>query len=304
MTPPPTAATASDPAPPQGPGSGPLSPDDASALTRQLAAGSSFYWAMRVLPGRRQDAIFAVYAFCREVDDIADSHDLSREQKIAGLAAWRARIDALYGEGAVPSFPLEVPLRGAIGRYGMNKADFLAIIEGMEMDARGPVRAPSLETFDHYCDCVASAVGRLAVKSFGCPDEPGKRLADHLGRALQITNILRDICEDADDGRLYLPREVLERHSIGCDDPKTVAADPSLPGVCRDLAAMAREHFAHASAAAAECPRRTVRPALVMGAVYEATLNRLVARDWRDPAQRVRLSTPRKLWLMVRHGLL
>ncbi|WP_404380237.1 presqualene diphosphate synthase HpnD [Caenispirillum salinarum] len=304
MTPPTTATAAPDPAQPPGRESEPLSPHDASALTRQLAAGSSFYWAMRVLPGRRQDAIFAVYAFCREVDDIADSHELTRDQKIAGLAEWRARVDALYGEGTVAPFPLEVPLRAAIGRYDMGKADFLAIIEGMEMDARGPVRAPSLATFDHYCDCVASAVGRLAVKSFGCPDGPGRRLADHLGRALQITNILRDIAEDAEDGRLYLPRELLERHGIGCDDPKVVAADPHLPGVCRDLAGMARDHFAKASAAAAECPRRTVRPALVMGAVYEATLNRLIARDWRDPTRRVRLSTPHKLWLMVRHGLL
>lgn len=142
------------------------------------------------------------------------------------------------------------------------------------------------------------------MKSFGCPDEPGKRLADHLGRALQITNILRDVREDADDGRLYLPREILARHGIDGDDPNTVAASPELPKVCRELASMAREHFAFASAAAAECPRRTVRPALVMGAVYEATLECLLAGDWRDPRQRVRLSTPRKLWLMVRHGLL
>lgn len=197
MTPPPTATAAPDTVPPDRADAASLSPDDASALTRELAVGSSFYWAMRVLSGHRQDAIFAIYAFCREVDDIADSRTLSREQKIASLAQWRARIHALYGEDAAPPFALEKPLRAAISHYHLNKADFLAIIEGMEMDARGPVHAPSLETFDHYCDCVASAVGRLAVKAFGCPDEPGKRLADHLGRALQITNILRDICEDA-----------------------------------------------------------------------------------------------------------
>jgi phytoene synthase len=280
-----------------------LSPADASALTRRLAAGSSFYWAMRVLPGRRQDAIFAVYAFCREVDDIADSHDLPHDRQIAELARWRQRVDALYGETAAPPFPLEVPLRAAIGHYHLNKSDFLAIIEGMEMDAHGPVRAPDLATFDHYCDCVASAVGRLAVKAFGCPDTHGRQLADHLGRALQITNILRDIVEDAQNGRLYLPRELLDRHGIDNSEPMTVAAHPNLPGVCRDLAARARSHFADAAAAAAQCPRRTVRPALVMRAVYEATLNRLVAQDWRDPTRRVRISTPRKVWLMLRHGI-
>lgn len=297
MTPPPaSAAPAAETAP--------LSPDAAAGLTRDLAAGSSFYWAMRVLPGPRQDAIFAVYAFCRQVDDIADDPTLSAEAKLEGLALWRRRVAGLFGGEAVPPYPLQAPLNAAVSRYGMAQADFLAIIEGMEMDARGPIRAPDLATFDHYCDCVASAVGRLAVKSFGCPDGPGRRLADHLGRALQITNILRDICEDADEGRLYLPREILERHGIGTDDPHVVAQDPALPGVGRALAAMAREHFTAAAAAAADCPKATVRPALVMHAVYAATLDRLVALDWRDPTVRVRLSTPRKLWLMVRHGLL
>lgn len=301
---PPTAATAPETAPTGAGEAAHLPPEAASTLTRDLAAGSSFYWAMRVLPGRRQDAIFAVYAFCRRVDDIADDPRLSPESKMEGLRTWRRRIAALYGEDTVPPFELEAPLRTAITRYGMDKADFLAVIEGMEMDAMGPVRAPDMATLDHYCDCVASAVGRLAVKSFGCPDAPGRRLADHLGRALQLTNILRDIAEDAGEGRLYLPRDLLERHGIGTDDPALVVDDPALPLVCRELATQARAHFDEAARAAAECPRRTVRPALVMGAVYEATLRRLVARDWREPRTRVRLSTPHKLWLMIRHGLL
>lgn len=306
MTPPPVSPSpqaSTSPAAPPAPPPRPATPD-AAALTREMAAGSSFYWGMKVLPRPRRDAIFAVYAFCRRVDDIADDPARSRDEKLDGLLAWRRRIDALYGGPPVPPYPLQTPLGAAIHRFGMEKADFLAVIEGMEMDARGPLRAPLLATFDHYCDCVAGAVGRLAVRAFGCPPDDGRELAGHLGRALQITNILRDIAEDADDGRLYLPREVLEGHGIGTDDPGIVLHDPALPGVCRDLAAVAEGHFAAAQAAAARCPRASVRPALIMAAVYHATLRRLRAEDWRDPAQRVRISSLRKAWLLLRHGVL
>lgn len=289
----------------QTPGTAAAATDEAAAtaLTRAMAAGSSFYWGMKVLPRPRRDAIFAVYAFCREVDDIADEPTRTREQKIAGLAEWRARIDALYGGPAVPPYPLEAPLRLAVQRFAMAREDFLAVIEGMEMDARGPVRAPDLATLDHYCDCVAAAVGRLAVRAFGCPDEAGRELADRLGRALQLTNILRDIAEDAAEGRLYLPREVLERHGIGTDDPALVLHDPALTGACREIAGMAQEHFDAAYAAAARCPKATVRPARIMAAVYQATLDALRAADWRDPTRRLRLSKTRKLWIVLRHGV-
>lgn len=276
----------------------------ASAPPQAAAARSSFYWGMKVLPRPRREAIFAVYAFCREVDDIADEPGRSRDQKLAGLAEWRRRIDALYGGPPAPPYPLEPALRDAVHRFGMAREDFLAVIEGMEMDALGPVRAPNLATLDHYCDCVAAAVGRLAVCAFGCPEGPGRDLADRLGRALQLTNILRDLGEDAADGRLYLPRETLVRHGITAEEPQAVLRHPALPAVCREIAATAETHFAAAEAAAARCPRASVRPARIMAAVYRGTLDRLRAEDWRDPFRRVRLSRARKLWLVLRHGVL
>ena len=176
-------------------------PPDAAALMR----GSSFYWGMRLLPKARREGMFAIYAFCRAVDDIAD--DLpTREQKIAGLAAWRADIAALYA-GEMPHDPLARLLVKPIADFALRRADFEAVIDGMETDALNDIQAPSMAELDLYCDRVASAVGRLSVRAFGETSLAGDRTAYALGRALQLTNILRDVVEDADRGRLYLPRE-------------------------------------------------------------------------------------------------
>ena len=174
------------------------------------AGGSSFYLAMRILGREKREAMFEVYSFCREVDDIADS-DAPRLQRVADLSAWRQNIDSLYSN-RIPS-GLE-QLAKAIARFGLRKDDFLAVIDGVEMDAREDIRAPSLERLELYCDRVACAVGRLCVRIFGMDDTDGNALAHHLGRALQYTNILRDIDEDAAVGRLYLPREALRLAEI------------------------------------------------------------------------------------------
>ncbi|MHB1204597.1 MAG: squalene/phytoene synthase family protein, partial [Rhodospirillaceae bacterium] len=131
---------------------------------RVQAAGSSFYWAMRFLPQAKREALFAVYAFCREVDDIADGN-ASRSEKIVTLDGWRQKIEELYIGHAAD--PICRSLGRAITAYGLRKKDFIAVIQGMEMDARGPIVAPSLEELDLYCDCVAAAVGRLCVPIFG-----------------------------------------------------------------------------------------------------------------------------------------
>jgi presqualene diphosphate synthase len=174
----------------------------------------------------------------------------------------------------------------------------------MAMDAVRDIRAPSLAELDLYCDRVASAVGRLSVRIFGDYAPAADRVADALGRALQLTNILRDVEEDGARGRLYLPKELLERHGIAGDDPAIVLVHPNLPAVCRDLALVAERHYAEAAAAMAACPRRAMRPAAVMRAVYEATLRRLVAEGWRDIAKPVKLPAATKLFLVLRHGIL
>jgi presqualene diphosphate synthase len=267
---------------------------------RVQAAGTSFYWAMRILPPTRRDAMFAIYAFCREVDDIADS-DAPATAKRVELIGWREEIDAIYA--GRPSQLIGRALAAAVTEYQLRREDFLAMIDGMEMDAAADIRAPSLAELDLYCARVASAVGHLSVRIFGDASPAADRVAASLGRALQLTNILRDIAEDAARGRLYLPRELLEAHGIADSDPATVLRHPGLRAACRDLARIAARHYDDADAAFAQCGRRAMRPAAIMKAIYRATFDRLVAADWRDLDRPVRIPTPVKLWLALRHGI-
>jgi squalene synthase HpnD len=273
----------------------------AAIRARVAAAGTSFYWAMRLLPEARREAMFAVYAFCREVDDIADDGG-TLEARRAGLAAWRREIDAVYEGGA--ERPLARILAEVACAYHLRREDFIAVIDGMAMDAAADIRAPSLAELDLYCDRVASAVGRLSVRIFGSEGEAADRVAAALGRALQLTNILRDLAEDAARGRLYLPREYLEAAGIGDTEPQAVLRHPRLGEACERLADLAEQRFAAAAAAIRECPRGPMRPAAVMGAVYHAILLRLRQRGWRALEREVKLPNGLKLWLALRHGLL
>ena len=268
---------------------------------RVEAAGTSFYWAMRLLPRDRRNGMYAVYAFCREVDDIADG-ERPVEHKLAALAAWHEEIEALYD--GHPRHLVARALAGPVQDYQLRREDFLAILAGMEMDARGDIRAPDLATLDLYCARVASAVGHLSVHIFGDSSDAAHAVADSLGRALQLTNILRDLAEDAARQRLYLPREILDRHGIRGDEPAAVLRHPALPATCRDVAAIAESHFRQAARAMEQCSHRAMRPAAVMAALYRATLSALQRSGWRNPRQRVSVSTSLKLWLVLRHGLL
>src|SRR5215469_1153491 len=256
---------------------------------------------MRLLPKHRRNGMYAVYAFCRDVDDIADG-DRPLDHKVAALAAWRQEIDALYA--GHPRHVVAQALREPTMRYHLRQGDFLSIIDGMEMDAREDIRAPDLATLDLYCSQVASAVGHLSVHVFGDPSDAAHAVAESLGRALQLTNILRDLDEDAGRGRLYLPREILERHGIRGAEPWVIVRHPALPAVCRDLAAIAEAHFEGAALAMRQCSHRAMRPAAVMAAFYHATLSALLRSDWREPKARISLPTALKLWLVTRHGLL
>jgi len=268
---------------------------------RVEAAGTSFYWAMRLLPHHRRNGMYAVYAFCREVDDIADG-ERPVQHKLAALTAWREEIDGLYA--GHPRHLVTRALNEPVLRYHLRRRDFHAVIDGMEMDARDAICAPNLATLDLYCARVACAVGHLSIHVFGDESDAAHAVAESLGRALQLTNILRDLDEDARRGRLYLPHEILDRHGIRNTDPVAVLQHPALPAVCREVAAIAEEHFEESMRMMARCARRAMRPAAVMAALYHATLAALLRSEWRDPAARVSLSTSRKLWLALRHGLI
>ena len=264
------------------------------------ASGSSFYAAMRILPRQQREAMFQIYSFCRQVDDIADS-DGPRGERLAALQRWRDDIDALY-RGQPPSRLRDYV--ASVQRFDLQRADFLAIVDGMEMDVPQDIRAPDLATLDLYCDRVASAVGRLSVRVFGLPRDDGILLAHHLGRALQLTNILRDIDEDAAIGRLYLPREGLIEAGIVGSDPLKVAADPDLPKVCTPIVARAREHFERADEVMARNRRRVVRAPRIMSKYYHAILDLLVARGFAAPRAPVRVSKITRLAIVLRYAFI
>jgi phytoene synthase len=268
-------------------------------VAAQRAGKSSFYAGMRILPKRQREAMYEIYSFCRAVDDIADD-DGPRPERARQLKIWRADIDALYAGGPPPAHL--AALAEAVRTFGLQRDDFHAVIDGMDMDAAADIQAPDFATLDLYCDRVASAVGRLSVRIFGVPLELGLDLSHHLGRALQLTNILRDIDEDAEIDRLYLPREALEAAGIHSTLPREVASHAALAQACEPVIEKAKTHFEAANAVMARCPRASVKAPRIMGAAYRGILDDLIARGFKPPRQRVSTSKTRLVLAMLRYG--
>jgi presqualene diphosphate synthase len=265
-------------------------------------AHSSFYCAMRILPEKQREGMFAVYSFCREVDDIADDRGpATAAERLTKLEQRRSDVAAVVA-GRAPAHL--AALAEATRTYHLKREDFDAVIDGMAMDAERDIRAPDWATLDLYCDRVASAVGRLSVRIFGLTDERGVAIAHHLGRALQLTNILRDIDEDASIGRLYLPREALTAAGVMTDEPLAAVADPKLAGACVEVAARAREHFEKAQSIMASAPRGAVKAPRLMAAAYGSILDRMVKEGFTPPRRRVKTSRLRLLGALLRYGVL
>ncbi len=283
-----------------------LSPAEEAAAQAHVDAvvgrsRTSFLSGMRILPKPRRQAMYAIYAFCREVDDVADEPGLL-EDKLSELAAWRREIQALFR--GRPTRPTTRALLRPLADYRLPEAEFLAVIDGMEMDARGPVVAPDRATLALYCRRVAGAVGQLSIRAFGAEGEAAERLAVALGEALQLTNILRDQAEDAADGRLYLPEELLAEAGVASRDPIALLSDPAIGHARAALGAWAGERFAESRGLIARLPRRSIRPAILMLEAYWRLWQRLEARGWQQVEPRVRLSKGQKIWVLLRHGLI
>lgn len=268
----------------------------ASAPSAQ-ASGSSFYAGMRMLPKAEREAMYSIYGFCRAVDDIADDHLGDRSERSAALDQWRSDLDSAYA-GRNPGKAILV--EEAIRRFALDRADFDAVIDGMAMDVERDIRWPTIDELDLYCDRVASAVGRLSVRVFGMPRAPGLDLAHHLGRALQLTNILRDIDEDAAIGRVYLPAEVLTAAGIELTTPAAVVADPRIDAAVRSLVARVYDHYRAADAVLAARPAGHLMAPRLMEAVYSKLLKRMEKTGWSPPRPRVRVSKPALFWTVAR----
>ncbi|WP_152045536.1 presqualene diphosphate synthase HpnD [Aureimonas psammosilenae] len=263
--------------------------------------GSSFYLGLRILPREQRNAMYAVYAFCRAVDDVADEGG-SAPDRLRRLDGWREAIADLYS-GHPPRASLG-PLHRAIGRFGLKREDFEALIDGMAMDVDGRTADLDAAGLDLYCDRVASAPGRLSVRVFGLTEEPGIALAHHLGRALQLTNILRDVDEDAGLGRRYLPREALEDAGLGGLSDHAMLADPRLTAACAPLARAAQAHFTEADRIMNASPRECVRAPRLMAAAYRPLLERLLQRGWAPPRERIAKRKRDIMGAVLRFGFL
>jgi squalene synthase HpnD len=273
----------------------------AARAVQKRASGSSFYIAMRLMPAEERDAMFAIYAFCRKVDDIADDGIGTRAERHEKMDGWRRDLRALYDGAVAGQVRFLAP---AVKHYGLRLDDFLAVLDGMDMDVAEDIVAPDLAMLDLYCDRVASAVGRLSIKVFGMEEVPGFELAHHLGRALQLTNILRDIDEDAAIGRLYLPREYLEEMDCCRQmDPAAIVAKPEIDAVCRKVAKLAHGHYDEASRILASRPKGRIKTPRLMGAVYSEILRASEAQGFVPPRHRVSLAKGKLLALVLRQGL-
>lgn len=271
---------------------------------KEATSRSSFYAGMRVLPKAEREAMFAIYGFCRLVDDIADGdrqwQGVDKAKRARALDTWRRDVDALYAGGNPGQAAF---LADAVARFDLDKADFQAIIDGMQMDLDEDIRWPAFARFDLYCDRVASAVGRLSVRVFGMDREPGFALAHHLGRALQFTNVLRDIDEDAGNGRFYLPIEALHAAGITPTNPHALCEDLRLDKAARWLAAKAEQHFHEADAILSAKPKGLLLAPKLMEASYSRILRALIKHGWHPPRTRISTNKPLlvltalKLWI-------
>ncbi len=269
-----------------------MNPDQYCAQ-RAANSRSSFYYSFLFLPDDRRRAITALYAFCREVDDVVDEcHDPGVAR--AKLHWWRDEVRRLYH--ATPQHPVACALRPCIARYSLAEAHFVDIIDGMEMD----LDLASYADFDalrHYCYRVAGVVGILAAHIFGFTDERTLNYAEHLGLAFQLTNIIRDVREDALRGRVYLPQDELQRFGVTMNHLRAEQTEESLKDALRALAERAHAHYRRAFEALPDADRYAQRSGLIMAEVYRETLNAIERDGFNVLEHRVRLPSSRKFWI-------
>ena len=260
---------------------------------KAAASGSSFYYSFRFLAPERRRAITAFYAFCREVDDIADE---CREATVAGakLAWWRDEVARLYA--GTPSHPVTLALREAVEPFHLPQEAFEQIIDGMEMDL-GRVRYADFKALRLYCHRVAGVVGEVAALIFGVSDRATLKYANKLGLAFQLTNIIRDVGEDARRDRIYLPQDELAEFGVGEADLLQRQMSENFRRLMEFQYQRAEQTYAEALALLPTADRKAQRPGLIMATIYRTLLQEIRQDGYRVLDRRIALTPLRKLWL-------
>ena len=267
---------------------------------RAAASGSSFYYSFLFLPAPRRQAITALYAFCREVDDVVDE---MRDKAVAAtkLAWWRTEVDRLFD--GQPTHPVTIALAPHVEPFDLTRARLGEIIDGMQMDLLQD-RYADFPGLALYCRRVAGVVGEMAASIFGYQDERTLLYADRLGLAFQLTNIIRDVGEDARNGRIYLPQQDLQRHGLNAPlllrDPATLERSEGFRALMAEQTRRARQTYAEAFALLPRPDWRAQRPGLIMAAIYQTLLDEIERDDYRVMTQRIALTPVRKLWIAWR----
>ncbi|GHU31719.1 phytoene synthase [Betaproteobacteria bacterium] len=260
------------------------------------ASGSSFYYSFLFLPPERRQAITALYAFCREVDDVVD--ECNDPQVAAGkLAWWRAEIDGLYA--GRPQHPVTLALQAVLPRFNLPQELLLEIIDGMEMDLR-QTRYLDFKALSLYCYRVASVVGLLAAEIFGYADRQTLKYANDLGMAFQLTNIIRDVGEDARRARVYLPMDELKRFDVPVADILNARHSENFHRLMEFQIERAEGYYAQAMSQLPDIDRKTQRPGLIMAAIYRTLLDEIKRDGCLVLKQRTSLTPLRKLWIAWR----
>jgi 15-cis-phytoene synthase len=267
--------------------------DYCARLTRQ--SRSNFYYAFLFLAKEKRQALYAVYAFCRSVDDVADGHAAEHE-KLRLLDGWRRELERCYNGAA--QHPITVKLAQSLQRFPIPQQLFEELIAGVEMDLTH-VRYPTFPELYEYCYRVAGVVGLMCIEIFGYRNSKTKDYAINLGVALQLTNIIRDLKGDAERGRIYLPQDELARFGYPEEALLRGAYTPAFSELMHFAGNRARQYFHHARQLLAEEDRRSLVAAEIMGAIYYRLLEAIEASQYRVFDRTVTLPTPHKLWIAL-----
>lgn len=272
-----------------------MSPDE-YCQDKAARSGSSFYYAFLFLPPERRRAITALYAFCREVDDVVDE---CQDPSVAHnkLAWWRREVSQLFAGS--PSHPVTLALAPHLQGYGITADRLLAVIEGMEMDL-SQTRYLDWPALRKYCWHAAGVVGEMSAGIFGHTQDATLVYADKLGLAFQLTNIIRDVGDDARRGRIYLPIDDLQRFNVKASDILNSRHSPEFEALMQFQTERARQYYREAVLALPEADRRAQRPGLAMAAIYHALLEEIARDRWQVLEQRISLTPIRKFWLAWR----
>ena len=263
---------------------------------KAASSGSSFYYSFLFLPSDRRRAITALYAFCREVDDVVD--ECSDSQIAASkLAWWREELHRLYA--GQPQHPVTRALQPFLSKINLPQEQLVEIIDGMEMDLQ-QTRYLNFEALSLYCYRVASVVGLLAAEIFGYTDTQTQKYARDLGMAFQLTNIIRDVGEDARRGRIYLPMDEMERFDVPATDILEARSSENFIKLMEFQIKRAESYYAQAMGQLPQCDRKTQRPGLVMAAIYCTLLEEIKRDGCQVLNQRTSLTPFRKLWIAWR----